>query len=102
MNAAQEDCAGLAPHAEFMTARQITVEPVPHDLSLITDVRFGWPPYGKSDAARFVDRTTLFSTSDRPATTFEFSSKRVEQTVDPIETAVFQRCTRDAASRTAL
>jgi len=49
-----------------------------------------------------VKRATLFTTSNRPATTFEFSSKRVEHATNAIETAVFQRCTRDAASRTVL
>ena len=47
MNAAQEDRTRLAPHAELVTARQETVEPVQHGRSR---VRFGCLPYGMSRA----------------------------------------------------
>src|SRR5262249_60080384 len=31
VDAAQKDTAGFTPHAVFVTSRQITIEPVPHD-----------------------------------------------------------------------
>src|SRR5206468_11437544 len=74
VHAAQEDRAALAPHTEFMTAGQIAVEPVPHGRSFALDAGFGWPPYGKSDAARFGHRATAFEIADRPATIFVFLS----------------------------
>src|SRR5438034_269932 len=72
MHAAQEDRAGLAPDAEFMTARQIAIEPVPHGRSSTTDGGFGWLPYGKSDAARRNHCATAYKAADQPATIFEF------------------------------
>src|SRR5262249_49403278 len=46
---AKEDRAVLAPHAVVMTAREVAVEPIPHDESS-SACRFGWTPYGKCGA----------------------------------------------------
>jgi hypothetical protein len=81
-----------------MTARQITIEPVPHGCSLALIKEFGCSPYGKTGAARADSSHSIRAM----AGTSDFSNEIVVHDDVTACTAMCNICTRALASRTHL